>query len=62
MFAQWMDASDPILSDLAKRFLNRKPLKSAMFSGDRQSPLIAELTSLVEKAGFNLLYSHQFKL
>lgn len=55
-FSQWTDSSDPILSDLAKRFLNRKPLKSAMFSGDRQSPLIAELTSLVEKVGYNPNY------
>lgn len=55
-FSQWTDSSDPILSDLAKRFLNRKPLKSAMFSGDRHSPLIAELTSLVEKVGYNPNY------
>ena len=30
-FTQWTEENDPILSDLAKRFLNRKPLKSASF-------------------------------
>ena len=52
-FTQWTEENDPILSDLAKRFLNRKPLKSARFEEDTQLPLIHELQSLVEKVGFN---------
>ncbi|WP_316390975.1 BlaI/MecI/CopY family transcriptional regulator, partial [Enterococcus faecium] len=41
------ESADPILNDLAKRFLNRKPLKSATFSGNRDSKLVQELTLLV---------------
>ncbi|EOB3456329.1 HD domain-containing protein [Enterococcus hirae] len=55
-FTQWTEFSDPILSDLAKRFLYRKPLKSATFSGDRSSSLIKEMTALVEKVGYNPVY------
>jgi len=45
-----------ILSDLAKRFLNRKPLKSIRFKDDSQLPLIEDLKKLVEKVGFNPTY------
>ena len=55
-FTQWTESDDPILNDLAKRFLNRKPLKSAAFSGDRSSHLIKELTTLVERVGYNPIY------
>ncbi|KAF1303447.1 MULTISPECIES: HD domain-containing protein [Enterococcus] len=55
-FIQWSEESDPVLSDLAKRWLNRKPLKSALFSGDSQLPLIEKLQQLVERVGFNPKY------
>ncbi|WP_430609915.1 HD domain-containing protein [Enterococcus sp. DIV0876] len=55
-FTQWTEESDLILSDLAKRFLNRKPLKSIRFTDDAQLPLIEELKKLVEKVGFNPTY------
>ncbi|MFV0561060.1 MAG: HD domain-containing protein [Enterococcus sp.] len=55
-FIQWEDSLDPILSDLAKRFLNRKPLKSATFTGSTDQALIKELKVLVEKVGFNPTY------
>ena len=55
-FTQWSESADPILNDLAKRFLNRKPLKSATFSGNRDSKLVQELTLLVEKVGYNPVY------
>jgi HD superfamily phosphohydrolase len=55
-FTQWTEENDPILSDLAKRFLNRKPLKSARFDEESQLSLIEELKILVEKVGFNPKY------
>ena len=54
-FNLWCDDSDPILSDLAKRFLNRKPFKSICFSSQTQ-PLLPKLQALVKKAGFDPLY------
>lgn len=54
-FAQWSDEKDVILSDLAQRFLNRKPLKSvAIDSSD--NPLLNKMRELVEKVGFNAKY------
>lgn len=55
-FTQWTDENDSILSDLAKRWLNRKPLKSATFIDNEQLPLIDELCGLVEKVGYNPKY------
>lgn len=55
-FTQWTEDPDPILSDLAKRFLNRKPLKSATFDESIPEELISELSGLVEKVGYNPVY------
>lgn len=55
-FTQWIDLPDSILSDLSNRFLFRKPLKSATFSGNENAPLIHYLKSLIEKVGFNTKY------
>lgn len=55
-FIQWAEENDRLLSDLAKRWLHRKPLKSATFNADSQLPLIEELKGLVEKAGFDPTY------
>jgi HD superfamily phosphohydrolases len=54
-FAHWRQSSDPILADLAHRFLDRKPLKSVKFD-ERTKEEIPELRQLIEKAGFNSLY------
>ena len=40
---QWMDVPDSILGDLAKRFLMRKPLKSATFTNEKSAATIAYL-------------------
>ncbi|EOL42208.1 HD domain-containing protein [Enterococcus phoeniculicola] len=55
-FTQWTEENDPVLSDLAKRFLNRKPLKSATFSGKEDQLIIKKLQQLVEKVGYNPRY------
>ncbi|MFD2729498.1 HD domain-containing protein [Enterococcus camelliae] len=55
-FNHWLDATDPILNDLAKRFLNRKPLKSASFKPEVDAELIQILRNDVEKVGYNSKY------
>ncbi|MGK0551493.1 HD domain-containing protein [Enterococcus faecalis] len=55
-FTQWLDFPDAILSDLAKRFLLRKPLKSAAFSEATDGKTILYLKELIEKVGFNSRY------
>lgn len=55
-FNHWLDNQDPILSDLTKRFLNRKPLKSCRFQPETQKPLLEEMKVIVETAGFNPVY------
>lgn len=52
IFQLWMDHPDPVLSDLAQRFMNRKPLKSVTFNPKKQMAKIAELQQLVEKVGY----------
>lgn len=54
-FINWMDSSDPILSDLANRFINRKPLKSVELDQKKQN-LIPEMQNLIMQAGFNPVY------
>ncbi|KRM00056.1 hydrolase [Liquorilactobacillus satsumensis DSM 16230 = JCM 12392] len=54
-FIQWCTSPDHILSDLAKRFLNRKPLKSVRFSS-KTAFLLPELSKLVSEAGYNAEY------
>ncbi|EOT47106.1 MULTISPECIES: HD domain-containing protein [Enterococcus] len=55
-FIHWLESDDPILNDLARRFLNRKPLKSATFLSPQDDALLEALTSAVEKVGFNPTY------
>lgn len=55
-FIQWADEQDLLLSDLAKRWLYRKPLKSATFDEEHQWPLIKKLQDLVEEVGFDPNY------
>ncbi|KRL06213.1 HD domain-containing protein [Liquorilactobacillus oeni] len=54
-FIQWCDSSDQILNDLAKRFLNRKPLKSVSYSAQTKK-LLPKLRKLVSEAGYNEEY------
>ncbi|KRL01835.1 hydrolase [Liquorilactobacillus capillatus DSM 19910] len=54
-FIHWCDSSDKILNNLAKRFLNRKPLKSVRFSSET-AVLLPKLRLLVDKAGYNSDY------
>ncbi|GCF92214.1 phosphohydrolase [Enterococcus florum] len=54
-FIQWRDEKDVILSDLAQRFLDRKPLKSIAVDS-AENPLLDQLRELVEKVGFNSRY------
>nr|WP_057828164.1 HD domain-containing protein [Liquorilactobacillus cacaonum] len=54
-FIQWSRSSDKILSDLARRFLNRKPLKSARFSQETKQ-LLPKLRDFVTAAGYNSDY------
>lgn len=52
-FTLWLDDCDAILSDLAKRFLYRKPLKSVKIQELTNEDVCLKLTALIEKVGFN---------
>jgi len=54
-FGLWLEDYDEILSDLANRFLNRIPFKSAIASENSLSS-VAKMQDLVEKVGFNKDY------
>lgn len=55
-FILWQDEADPLLNDLAYRFLNRKPLKSCRFEEEKQADLLTHMKHLVEKVGYNPTY------
>jgi HD superfamily phosphohydrolase len=55
-FNHWLDSNDPILNDLAVRFLNRKPFKSCRFYPDTQMLLIDKMKAIVSEVGFNAKY------
>ncbi len=52
-FNHWLDESDPTLSDLAARFLHRKPFKSARFDREIDMPAINDMKDLMEEMGYN---------
>lgn len=54
-FHHWTQAEDPILKDLAKRFLNRHLFKSLVFENDKHT-LLKELQQLIFKTGFDPKY------
>ncbi|WP_075530743.1 HD domain-containing protein [Ligilactobacillus sp. WC1T17] len=54
-FMAFRDAKDPILSDFARRFLDRHPLKSAKLTGQSKK-MLPKLRQLVEKCGFDPAY------
>lgn len=53
--AMWRDHPDKILSDLSRRFLDRRPLKSIVID-DNTAPLLEELEQLVAFTGYNPVY------
>lgn len=54
-FNHWTHSRDEILNDLARRFLNRRPLKSALYD-EKSKPLLPKLRKLIQTAGFNSDY------
>ncbi|MDO1604613.1 HD domain-containing protein [Lactobacillus sp. YT155] len=54
-FNVWSNHPDETLRDLAKRFLNRRPLKSVKFD-DSNKELVPLMEDLVEKCGFDKDY------
>lgn len=55
-FRHWLDEPDATLSDLAGRFLDRKPFKSARFNRSRDWETVLYLQSLIERMGYNPTY------
>lgn len=54
-FIHWQNVPDPILSDLAQRFLNRRPFKSAQVT-PATAHLVPELKRLVAAVGYDADY------
>ncbi|CAI2566792.1 hypothetical protein AKUH3B110M_02910 [Apilactobacillus kunkeei] len=54
-FINWIDSDDKILSDLADRFINRKPLKSVEYNNETES-LIPTMQKWIQEAGFETTY------
>ena len=54
-FNHWTHSRDEILNDLARRFPNRRPLKSALYD-EKSKPLLPKLRKLIQTAGFNSDY------
>lgn len=54
-FHYWEQADDPILADLSARFLDRQPLKSAIFTS-ATAHLLPKMAALVDAAGFDSRY------
>jgi len=54
-FNHWRDSKDQVLADLATRFLDRRPLKSARID-EQTKALVPSLQKLIERAGFNSHY------
>lgn len=54
-FSMWRDASDPILADLASRYLDRRPLASVKID-DQTKNLLPKLRGLIKEAGFDPNY------
>ncbi len=54
-FIHWTKSEDDILADLARRFLNRRPFKSALYD-NQTGAMLEKLTDLITTAGFNAEY------
>lgn len=56
-FQHWITyAEDPILTDLASRFINRKPFKSVSYNVDKNQEDVKVLIDLVGKLGYDIQY------
>ncbi len=55
-FSLWTNSKDPILADLCKRYLFRKPLASVKINEETKH-LLPKLKDLIKQAGFNPKYS-----
>lgn len=51
-FLIWTEAQDPILSDLAKRYLYRKPFASVRIDEETKN-LLPKLRNIIKQTGFN---------
>lgn len=51
-FSMWTESSDPVLADLTKRYLFRRPLASAKIN-EESKQLLPQLKDLIKKAGFD---------
>lgn len=51
----WRHADDPILKDLATRFIDRKPLKSIVITDETRN-LLPTIKQLIDSAGFDTRY------
>lgn len=56
---QWQGASDPILRELAKMFLHRRPLKSVAYHEEKDQHLVQKLIDLVDQLHYD---SHYFTM
>ncbi len=54
-FIHWTKSGDDILTDLARRFLNRRPFKSALYD-HKTGGMLDKLRDLIATAGFNSEY------
>lgn len=54
-FSLWLNSSDPILADLASKYLFRKPLASVRIDEDTKG-LLPKLKDLIKQAGFDPTY------
>ncbi|MFT8470727.1 HD domain-containing protein [Oenococcus sp.] len=54
-FNIWQNADDPVLADLAKRFLDRKPLKSMVLNAQTKL-LLADIKQKIAALGFDPKY------
>lgn len=55
-FTLWRDEQDAVLSDLATRFLDRKPFKSVHFSSQQDQVTLQKLMALIQEAGYDTDY------
>ena len=55
-FAHWQSEDDAILSDLADRFINRRPFKSVPFNSVNDKATIERMKELVQNVGYNTEY------
>lgn len=53
---QWQLEEDPILSDLAYRFMNRHPFKSMLVSQDNRQELITAAQQILAERGYDVRY------